>query len=282
MDTRFWGPPAWRLLHIVAAHYEPARRRPVAQFFEVLPYVLPCKFCRANLTAYYESGAPGAALGSRADLEKYVYELHKRVSAKLRTEGGAPAPAPVFREVAAAAEAAVDQIPMPAWDFLFSVAYIYPPDTREVPMPDAPATCPSDAADCDRNKWNMLPIAKRLHYWKRFWKLLPGVLPAAWAQRWTEAVRRVRPVFSSRRGAIAALWRIRCAFEAGEEHDPYGEVCARLTYHASGCGTAAGARLRTCRRLAKRSEEKRSEEKRQRGHVQPRGQTRRKHSPSKH
>jgi hypothetical protein len=268
MDTRFWGPPAWRLLHIVAAHYEPAKqRRAAAEFFEVLPYVLPCKFCRANLTAHYEGSSPAEALDSRADLEKYVYELHKRVSAKLRLEGGAPAPAPAFREVAEAAAAAVDQTPMPVWDFLFSVAYIYPPDTREAPMPDAPATCPSDAADCDRNKWNMLPIGKRLHYWRRFWKLLPGVLPAAWARRWIAAVRRVRPVFSSRKGAVAALWRIRCVFEGGR-NDPYGEVCARLSYHASGCGTAAGARHRTCRRLAKRQRQ--------------RGQTRRKHSPSKH
>ncbi len=254
MDTRFWGPPAWRLLHTVAAHGRGPRR----EFFETLPYVLPCKFCRANLTAHYE-----ALPYDNKDLEKYVYELHKRVSAGLRKEGGTPAPAPTFRDV----QRQYAELPaqMPAWDFLFAVAYTYPPQTREAPMPDAPAHCPAGATDCERNRWNMLPAGRRMHYWMEFWKLLPGVLPAEWGERWETAVRRARPVFTAgRRAAIASLWRIRCAFE-GNKADPYVEVCDRLVYHSSGCGTAAGKgpQRRTCRRL------------------QERRLTRRKHSPSK-
>lgn len=263
MDTRFWGPPAWKLLHSIAATYEPAKRGPMAEFLEILPFILPCKFCRANLTAHYKKLPYTGELDTREHLEKWLYKLHGLVNDKLREQGQTISADPSFREVQERG-AALAAGPFPAWDFLFSVAHIYPPQMHEVALPDAPKSCPVGATDCERNGWNRLSKGKRMSYWMRFWKRLPGVLPESWRSAWVSAWKLAAPQFISRRAAIAGLWRVRCAFE-GNKEDPYAEVCDRLTYHSSGCGAADSARYKTCRRLAER---------------QQRSQTR-KHSPQK-
>lgn len=251
MDTRFWGPPAWKLLHTMAAAYEPAVKTHMREFLEVLPYVLPCKFCRASLMDHYKRlPFSGTALTSRDAFEEWMYKLHNLVNDKLEEQGQHIGTRPAFADVKAHYRevlAAGAQMP---WDFLFAVAYIYPPATHETPLPDAPK-CRVGAADCEKNRWNYLSPTKRLSYWRKFWKVLPGVLPPAWSSAWKDALRRADPSFTSRRSAVASLWRIRCAFESNKD-DPYTEVCDRLIYHSSGCGASASQRTRTCRRLQQR------------------------------
>lgn len=263
MDTRFWGPPAWKLLHSIAATYEPARqRKSVAEFLEILPYILPCKYCRSSLTAHYKALPYDGELDTREHLERWLYHLHGLVNNTLRKQGQTISADPSFRDVQGrGTELAAGSFP--AWDFLFSVAYIYPPQTREVALPDAPKQCPVGATDCERNGWNKLAPGRRMSYWMRFWKVLPGVLPATWADSWVRAWKAAAPQFTSRRSVIAGLWRVRCAFE-GNKTDPYAEVCHRLTYYSSGCGVANSEHSRTCRRLVER-----------------RRQQTRKHSPQK-
>ena len=53
MDTRFWGPSGWRLLHLITFATSDIDNDHLQLFFRNLPYVLPCKFCRASLTDYY-------------------------------------------------------------------------------------------------------------------------------------------------------------------------------------------------------------------------------------
>ena len=252
MDTRFWGPPAWKLLHSIAATYEPERQSgPMREFLEVLPYILPCKYCRSNLTAHYKKLPYSGELDTREHLEKWLYHLHGLVNDKLREQGQTISADPSFREVQERG-AAIAAGPFPAWDFLFSVAYIYPPQTREAALPDAPKSCPAGTTDCERNGWNKLAPGRRMNYWMRFWKVLPGVLPAAWKDAWIRAWKAASPQFTSRRAAIAGLWRVRCAFEK-DKADPYAEVCDRLTYHSSGCGASNSPRNRTCRRILERN-----------------------------
>ena len=252
MDTRFWGPPAWKLLHTIAAAYEPAiGRQHMIDFLEVLPFILPCKFCRASLTDHYKRlPFRGTALTSREAFEEWMYKLHNLVNDKLEEQGQHIGTRPAFSDVRAHyREILAGGTPMP-WDFLFAVAFIYPPTTPETPIPDAPK-CRAGAADCEKNRWNYLSPTRRLAYWRKFWKVLPGVLPATWRSAWVDAVRRADPAFTSRRSAVASLWRIRCAFESNKE-DPYTEVCDRLVFHSSGCGIATAAKTRTCRRLQQR------------------------------
>jgi hypothetical protein len=175
-----------------------------------------------------------------------MYRLHALVNEKLRKEGQTISPDPSFKDVQERA-AAIGAGPFPAWDFLFSVAYIYPPQTREAPIPGAPQQCPVGATDCERNSWNKLSQGRRMSYWMRFWKVLPGVLPVSWATTWSSAWKAAAPELTSRRSAIATLWRVRCGFEQNKA-DPYREVCDRLVYHSSGCGVADSAHSRTCRR----------------------------------
>jgi hypothetical protein len=43
MDTRFWGPSGWRLLHLITYTYDPiTQRHAMRKFLEALPYILPC------------------------------------------------------------------------------------------------------------------------------------------------------------------------------------------------------------------------------------------------
>lgn len=254
MDTRFWGPPAWKLLHSIAAGYDasPVMRRNMELFLEVLPYVLPCKFCRASLTEHYARLPFRDALGSRTDLERWVYKIHNLVNAKLESQGQKILPPPAFREVEDVYAQLIELASFPSWDFLFAVAFIYPPQTKESPMPDAPAVCPAGTPDCDRNRWNKLPSGKRLQRWLTFWKVLPDVLPSIWRSAWINAWKLAQPVFTSRRSSVASIWRIRCAFES-DKADPYKNVCNRLQFHASGCGFANnGTQTKTCRRLTRK------------------------------
>ena len=203
MDTRFWGPPAWKLLHSIAATYEPAQqRKSVAEFLEILPYILPCKYCRSSLTAHYKALPYDGELDTREHLERWLYHLHGLVNNTLRKQGQTISADPSFRDVQGrGTELAAGSFP--AWDFLFSVAYIYPPQTREVALPDAPKQCPVGATDCERNGWNKLAPGRRMSYWMRFWKVLPGVLPATWADSWVRAWKAAAPQDSTTEDGIS-------------------------------------------------------------------------------
>ncbi len=256
MDTRFWGPPAWKLLHSIAASYDATQvmRRNMELFLEVLPYVLPCKFCRASLTEHYARLPFKDALSSRQSLERWMYKIHNLVNKKLIAQGQHILSPPTFNTVQTMYRELVATSSFPSWDFLFAVAYIYPPETRETPMPDAPPKCPAGMPDCERNRWNKLPTGKRLERWLEFWKVLPDVLPERWRSAWKSAWTRANPIMTSRRSAIASIWRVRCNFESNKE-DPYANVCSRLSFHASGCGhSGPHTQTRTCRRLIARSQ----------------------------
>ena len=54
MDTRFWGPDGWKLLHSITENYptvpDKKNKDLYRKFFLSLPYVLPCVYCRKSLT----------------------------------------------------------------------------------------------------------------------------------------------------------------------------------------------------------------------------------------
>ena len=88
MDTRFWGPSGWRLLHLISFTYEPtdvAHRDAVERVFTLLPYVLPCKFCRESLSIYMEEDP--LVLTTKPAFSKWLWRIHNKVNAKLRSQG---------------------------------------------------------------------------------------------------------------------------------------------------------------------------------------------------
>ena len=59
MDTRFWGPPGWKLLHQIAYQYPenptPEDKLNYGIFYSNLANVLPCKYCRNSFTKYIKN-----------------------------------------------------------------------------------------------------------------------------------------------------------------------------------------------------------------------------------
>jgi hypothetical protein len=88
MDTRFWGPSGWKLLHMISFDYT-INANSYAAFFETIPYILPCKYCRTSLTDYYREHPfqDDTGIPPTFDLKKWLYTIHNCVNHKLRTQG---------------------------------------------------------------------------------------------------------------------------------------------------------------------------------------------------
>jgi hypothetical protein len=246
MDTKFWGPSGWKLLHTLTLAYEPQQKAAMATLFELLPYVLPCKFCRHSLTEYYEE-LP-IDLSSKQALVKWLWKIHGKVNDKLRKQGQKIPADPTLQELK---QIYGKYVPgdkpnpcesFPGWDFLFSIAYNHPLNSAGSPMPDAPKDL-KGSSDATLNKWNLLSNRRRYCYWRRFWPALAAVLPSVWAKSWAKAAGV--PCTANRRSTVAWLWRTRCKFADGA--DPYKSVCHKLATYESGCSKST--RARTCRRL---------------------------------
>lgn len=258
MDTRFWGPSGWKLLHHIAHAYRPTpeHRIQYAKFLDTLPYILPCKFCRASLTDYYQDvpyALANSLLSPTLDLPRWMWNIHNRVNDKLRKQGLHPDPNPTYPQVKrlydTLLEAPWQQQLALFWDFLFSVAYHHPYERHlyAEPMPDCPPDVKRNAttlASCDKNKWNLLPRGERMAWFQRFWSALPAVLPPTIAVHWKRAQAHHPPTLQSRSSTLAWLWRMRCSLDT-TYHDPYRYVCKALASYSSDCATRKGAK--TCR-----------------------------------
>lgn len=260
MDTRFWGPSGWRLLHTATFLYPtaptPKQKADMREFLRVLPYILPCKFCRHSLTCYYDADPiTPQVLRSRGTLTRWLWRIHNQVSGKLRAQNLNPAPNPSFESVRAFYQkwlANPDDYAcyLPSfWDFLFSVAYNHPKESsrNSSPMPECPESAFTCGNEKERNKWNTLPYKVRMAWFRRFWKILPAVLGPALGPRWDEAVATTQPNLKNRRTTVAWLWRMRCELDR-EFKDPYTQVCAKISAYSSDCSKKTSGRAKTCRR----------------------------------
>lgn len=255
MDTRFWGPSGWRLLHLMTFTYEPkSQRRPIGTLFRLLPFVLPCKFCRSSLTEYLQKESLEEALNSREALTHWLYRVHNHVNAKLRGQGLTQESDPTFEAVRKVYEERVSagcvRTDFEGWDFLFSLAENHPlshSGRNSVPMPEAP---PKASTAEERNYWNLMDPEERMRYYTRFWKVVGPSLPfAEWRKAWAECKLKEK-MLSSRGTLLKELYRIRCCIEKKLElvnHEEFGDLCKRLQEHRSGCGI--NKRSRTCRRM---------------------------------
>jgi hypothetical protein len=257
MDTRFWGPSGWRLLHLITFTYKPSNSEKVKEFFEVLPYVLPCKFCRASLTEYMRAEPIDDALSSESKMTHWLYRIHNMVNEKLRGQALLHDKDPSFASVKKVYEERVKegclQTAFEGWDFLFSIAENHPYAVRGFsPMPNAP---PEDEVkgDEERNRWNYMNSKERIPYYMKFWKVIGDVLPfEEWCVAWNGCKPNFEKIKKGAKGAKKELWRIRCCLEKKLElvnQEKFESVCKRLTEHKSGCNKTKKAR--TCRSLNK-------------------------------
>jgi hypothetical protein len=255
MDTRFWGPSGWKLLHLITFDYKPSDTNAVsyAQFFESLPYILPCKFCRASLTDYYRQYPflEKGSLKSDLDLKRWMYNIHNCVNDKLRKQGLNPNKDPKYTEVKEFYDKWIncgwqEQLST-FWDFLFAVAYNHPKEStsNSKPMPECPKEVYKCKDTCEKNKWNVLSIRKKLYWFKRFWAFLPAVLPVEIAKRWEQVENSNPPTLGCRRSTLAWLWRMRCGLDS-QFKDPYTSICKKIASYSSDCGKKK--RAITCRK----------------------------------
>lgn len=87
--TTVWGPMMWSYLHTMSFNYPtnptPEDKKHYKEFVENLQYVLPCKYCRMNLTNNLkEFPIKECHMASRDAFSRYVYELHELVNKMLK------------------------------------------------------------------------------------------------------------------------------------------------------------------------------------------------------
>jgi len=88
MLTSVWGPPMWHYLHTMSFNYpvQPtnSQKKRYRNFVLSLQYVLPCKYCRMNLTKNLVSlPLTLAQMESRNTFSRYIYALHELVNKML-------------------------------------------------------------------------------------------------------------------------------------------------------------------------------------------------------
>ena len=247
MDTRFWGPSGWRLLHSITFAYNPTQdKKHVEELFRTLPFVLPCKFCRTSLQTYMETDPLEPALESRDSLSMWLWRIHNCVNAKLRDQKLPVEPDPPFHQVKEFYEGLLGsgctKTTFDGWDFLFSVADLHPMSAtarKSVPMPGAPL-CDTMRSDEEKNKWNCLTPKERIPYYRRFWVALGPSLPfKEWRTFWANKKTQTKQL----------LWKTRCAMETKLyllNRCKYSSLCKTLKLHRSGCNKSK--RARTCRK----------------------------------
>jgi hypothetical protein len=255
MDTRFWGPSAWRLLHLITFAYEPDHQKgAMRDLFTALPYVLPCKYCRQHLAGHMEKHPLEPALESRATLSRWLWTVHNEVNSARRDEGQeVKYENPSFEAVKRTYEDRLAEgcsgVEFEGWNFLFSVAEHHPFTLAvrgSAPIEGAPRRLTRKET---RNKWNKMTSRERFPFYRTFWLSLGDCLPfAEWRAAWKscEALKK-RRTLGYRGSLIKELWRVRKCLErklALENRESFESLCKRLKDHCVAAPRGAPLRLR--------------------------------------
>ena len=93
MLTTVWGPSMWHFLHTMSFNYpiNPSKedKKNYKNFMMNLQNILPCKYCRINLTKNYKFyPLQECHLKNRETFSKYVYKLHEVINKMLNKKSG--------------------------------------------------------------------------------------------------------------------------------------------------------------------------------------------------
>lgn len=265
MDTRFWGPSGWLFLHQITFAYDPSniqKKNSIEKLFLMLPFVLPCKFCRASLSEYLKNDPLHPALESKDTLTQWLYRIHNQVNGKLRNQGQTVGPDPSFQSVKQFYEdnlaSGCSKTVFPGWEFLFSVAENHPLSSQarnSTPMPDAPLRVSGMTME-QLNEFNLMQPTERFPLYKKFWLAIADSLPyTEWTTLWKKSAMQAKLFkhLCSRKDLVKTLWKIRCSMENVFElknRTKFADLCYSLASHRSGC--TKSVRAITCRKETKR------------------------------
>jgi len=247
MDTKYWGPSGWKFLHLITFSNAISHPSKIRCFFESLPYVLPCKFCRQSLSEYMKEIPVDTAAPA-----KWLWKIHNCVNEKLRSQSLNKEPDPPFNSVKRLYmdkfAAGCTKTNFEGWEFLFSIVENHPFSKGSL-AGTAIQGAPEHIAATDTlelNRWNMLPPKQRLVFYEQFWNCLPDVLAyPEWKKIWNTCSTD----WSSRQAAMKSLWGIRCSMESQlqlMDKTNYHSLCKQLRTHRSGCSKSK--RAKTCRK----------------------------------
>jgi hypothetical protein len=93
MMTSIWGPAMWHALHTISfdypVHPTSEEKKHYKDFIESLKYVLPCKYCRTNLTNNLKIyPIRECHMKNRDTFSRYVYNLHEIINKMLGKKSG--------------------------------------------------------------------------------------------------------------------------------------------------------------------------------------------------
>ena len=254
MDTRFWGPSGWRLLHLMVS--TPLKDRDtevINESFRLLPYVLPCKFCRYSLSEYIEE-LPVPTQYNK--LFKWLYEIHNKVNDKLRSQNILRDSNPSYDEISERYKVWADMpcasTQMLGWNFLFSIANTTPSRySKSTPIKNAPEELLTPDL---RNRWNTMKADERIEYIQKWWDLLGHVLPfEPWRKAWLRSQKSngLAPVKKGSKAVLSWLYKMEldiCYYMTEQApHNSFGGLCKEITAFSSGCSSNKSTRIKTCR-----------------------------------
>jgi hypothetical protein len=124
MDTKFWGPSGWELLHLIT--FEKGSLQKKKQLFKVLNKVLPCKYCRESTTQFMKE------LPLKNNLALWLYDLHKMVNQKLIDQNLHVEPNPGFSQVVKKYKEKLRSPGIPGKEFLLSIALNFDSKTHDI------------------------------------------------------------------------------------------------------------------------------------------------------
>ena len=93
MLTTVWGPSQWHFLHTMSFNYpvDPTveDKKHYKDYILSLRHILPCKYCRQNLTTNLKANPITADdMKNRDRFSRYVYKLHETVNKMLKKKSG--------------------------------------------------------------------------------------------------------------------------------------------------------------------------------------------------
>ena len=251
MDTRYWGPSGWKLLHSITFSYKESLKTKYEEFFYVIAFLLPCKFCRKSYSEYITDDP--IDVSSKEHLTKWLWRIHNKVNEKLRSQGLCNHEDPPFSEVKKFYEEKLhrgcSKVNFEGWEFLFSIVESHP--TSKLSLSSKPFDNHNNLeinTPLLRNQYNNMDSQERLTYFKKFWILVPKILSfPEWRTIWKDEGN-----WNTRAESLKNLYKIRCDLESKLElqnKTKFSNLCRELRSYKSGCNKSK--RSKTCRKKNK-------------------------------
>jgi hypothetical protein len=248
MDTRYWGPSGWKLLHSITFSYEEKLKNQYHDFFYVIAFLLPCKYCRKSYSEYIINDPINTS--SKEAFTKWLWRIHNKVNEKLRDQGLCNHDDPPFSKVKQLYEEKLNRgcskVIFEGWEFLFSIVEAHP--TSKLSRSSNPFDVSENVSintPLLRNMYNVMEPEERLTFYKEFWRLVPKVLPfAEWRKLWND-----NGSWETRAESLKNLYAIRCDLENKLElqnKTKFSNLCQELRSYKSGCNKSK--RSKTCRK----------------------------------